>query len=212
MLLAGDEVNNSQVGNNNAYCQDNEISWLDWQPSTASKRLLAFTQHLIKLRKQHPLLNRSDYQHGLNQNHYGLPDIAWLGFDGYTLSQQQWDDPETRTFAMLLGKMPADDNNCAISDDVLIIIFNGESRSLSFTLPDLACDWCLELDTMKHQQHTETLNLSHTNSLPVAASSCIIISGRHNVNASHVILERCNDSPQGVPANDKTSFKDNDHG
>ena len=128
-------------------------------------------------------------QHGLQHNRYGLPDIAWLNCDGYVLDQHQWDDPSTRCFGMLLGRMDSSDTAVAnIDDDMLLIIFNAHSQSVEFTLPSLYCDWCLELDTMRASQASQYIEFNDTKTIVIAASSCLILSGKHTTNASKIFL------------------------
>ncbi len=191
MLLAGDERNNSQLGNNNAYCQDNEISWLDWDSHDSADRLFEFTQFLLQFRKRHPLLNRHDYQHGTVHNHMGLPDICWLNPDGYLMEQQEWDDADNKSFAMLLNKLTSDNiAPSGIQDDTLLIIFNGDEKAVQYRLPDIPCDWVLEVDTMKTQQSSHPLQSSSDTKLTVTGKSCVIITGKYQVNTHQCDLTR----------------------
>ena len=154
MLLAGDEFGNSQSGNNNAYCQDNEIAWLNWDRiDNAHRELQAFTSDLIKLRRLHPLLNRPRYQHGtLLSKTTGLPDISWLDCDGNTMTQETWQKPAMKCFGMLLAdtgddvETPYFKQSCSI-DDALLLIFNASNEETTFVLPKLDGIWQKILDT-----------------------------------------------------------------
>jgi glycogen operon protein len=151
MLLAGDEMGNTQRGNNNAYCQDNEITWLSWQQPHHVQQVL-FVQHLIQLRKQHPLLNRTLYQHGEHiSSTTGLADIAWYNSDGTLMKDTDWQDPQLLCFAMLLAQTDADIEqqclDCHNQDDALMVIFNAHPCEVLFQLPKQRGEWQLLLDT-----------------------------------------------------------------
>ena len=156
MLLAGDEMSNSQQGNNNAYCQDNETSWLNWQNSAPDSAELAFVKQLISLRKLHPLLNRTHYQHGLEHcNKTGLADISWLNCLGELMQESDWHDKKIRCFSMLLAqtrsiesldpavKTTLTNNSSSIkegvsavsNDDALLVIFNAHPCEINYQLP-----------------------------------------------------------------------------
>ena len=148
MLLAGDERSNSQQGNNNAYCQDNEISWLDWSQLNENHAEKNFVKQLIALRKAHPLLNRTHYQHGTEYSEKtGLADISWLNCRGDLMQESDWHDKEIRCFSMLLGQTrsaqvsdPINNNqhNDQIikhNDDALLIIFNAHQCEINYQLP-----------------------------------------------------------------------------
>lgn len=179
MLLAGDEVGNSQQGNNNAYCQDNSTSWLSWQAmqvvangSVAShdQTTLAFVKQLIALRKAHPLLNRTHYQHGIEVSaKTGLTDISWLNCHGDAMQESNWHDPMVKCFAMLLAETDHLDEqlppklspqlspklSCHISDkqqdDALLIIFNAHQCDTNYVLPKLDGDWQCLINTANYQ-------------------------------------------------------------
>ena len=99
MLRAGDEIADSQRGNNNAWCQDNAIGWIDW--ARADTALLGFTRRLIALRRAHPCLRQSRFLHGRERAGDGAPDVEWLGLDGAPVD---WGDPELAGFCLLLGE------------------------------------------------------------------------------------------------------------
>ena len=90
MLVAGDEIARTQGGNNNAYCQDNEISWLDWELDGRGERLLEFTRRLIRLRAEHPVFHRADFLTGEERLGSGAPDVWWFRPDGRKMTQRNW--------------------------------------------------------------------------------------------------------------------------
>ena len=177
MLLAGDERGNSQQGNNNAYCQDNAISWLSWQEPNAEQQV-AFVQQLLQLRKQHPLLNRTRYQHGNTySDKTGLPDISWLNCQGKPMQDSHWNDPAIKCFAMLLAKTSAVYNE---QDDALMVIFNAHPCEIYYQLPNLPGYWQQLINTANvsltdHPNHPSApVNIIDTN-ICVAAHSCLVL-------------------------------------
>ncbi len=109
MLLAGDESGRTQRGNNNAYCQDNEISWLDWNHDARAQELVQFTRRLIGLRRQYAILRRDRFLSGDHNEALGLTEITWINANGAQMSAEHWQDANTRCFGMLLdGPRPAD--------------------------------------------------------------------------------------------------------
>ncbi len=142
MLLAGDELGNSQGGNNNAYCQDNATGWTDWRGTGDS--LHRFVQRLTRLRKDHPVLRQPRFLHGNPVPCDGGPDITWRGADGLP---PDWTSPGLRRFAVLL-RDAADTPEYAVTDDVVLLVFNGAEAS-EYRLPDAPHDrgWVCVLDT-----------------------------------------------------------------
>lgn len=135
MLLSGDERNHTQNGNNNAYCQDNETTWIDWQSHADADALAEFTQLLISLRDEYPVLRRQWYLHG---NHLslstGLPDVSWLNRRADLMTQSDWHDAEIGFVALqLMGDAIPDDEDEAVSDTLLLLI-NGGDQDILFPL------------------------------------------------------------------------------
>src|SRR3978361_393285 len=94
MLLGGDEVGRSQGGNNNAWCQDSEISWFDWELSDEQRELQAYARRLIALRRDHPVFRRRQFLHGIEEEGSGLPDVWWFRTDGRRMTKVDWDQPD----------------------------------------------------------------------------------------------------------------------
>lgn len=138
MLLAGDEVLRTQEGNNNAWCQDNALSWLDWSLMERESAMLRFVRGLIALRKRHPSLQRRNFFSGKPLPGSELPDITW---HGTKLGEPDWDDPEARWLAFTLAPMRQD-------EDLLHVLINMDARARVFELPALsAARWHLAVDT-----------------------------------------------------------------
>jgi len=152
MLLAGDEFSHTQNGNNNAYCQDNEMTWLDWSRQGTQARLLAFTQRLIALRQEHPVLRRMRFLHGNFTCSRGIKDITWFTPQGIEKTSEQWQDPVARCVGVLLNGRAGptvSPRGTLIEDDLLLIILNSHHEIVEFTLPQLPIEgsWTRVLDT-----------------------------------------------------------------
>ncbi len=146
MLLAGDERGNSQGGNNNAYCQDNETSWLDWNTENAHQESLTrFVSQLIDLRKRHALLRWPSYLSG--DIHSKGAKLLWLNSHGTQMHREQWQDREVKSFGYLLTNDATD--AVATSTHSLLIYFNGASRDQHFEIPEVeyVSAWHLCVDT-----------------------------------------------------------------
>jgi isoamylase len=138
MLLAGDEIGRSQRGNNNAYCQDNEISWLDWTPDAAKQSLLAFTQRLIALRAAHPVFRRRDFFQARPLMGSEVRDIVWLQPDGSEMSSEAWQQGHARALAVFLsgdGLNDVDVRGREVVDDSFVLYFNAAAEGVIFQLP-----------------------------------------------------------------------------
>jgi glycogen operon protein len=150
MLLGGDELGRSQGGNNNAWCQDNEISWFDW--SAFDGELFAFTQRLIELRLAHPVFRRAKFLEGTGKV---LPDVWWMRPDGRRMTRRDWDNSESRAIGVFLNgdELQAETTHGEeLRDDSFLVLFNAHFEDISFRLParrfgtrwavELATGWC----------------------------------------------------------------------
>ena len=151
MLLAGDELGNSQNGNNNAYCQDNEISWIKWDEADAD--LVEFVKQLTTLRRQHPALRRPHFFRGTPIRGTAVKDIIWLNPAGREQTHEDWDFPEARTLGFLLG---GDAGELFYStggrqelDDGFVVLFNAFHEPVAFILPgeEMGRLWEVVIDT-----------------------------------------------------------------
>jgi isoamylase len=150
MLLAGDEFGRSQQGNNNAYCQDNEISWVDWNHDDRAQRLINFVKKLIGLRHQYPILRRARFLTGEYNEELEVKDVTWINTAGEEMRQDQWDDPHTRVFGMLLdGRAQETGIRRRGELATLLIIFNPWQDMVKFKLPAATGGnaWTLRADT-----------------------------------------------------------------
>ncbi|HEY0795140.1 MAG TPA: glycogen debranching protein GlgX [Acidisarcina sp.] len=139
MISGGDEILRTQQGNNNAYCQDNEISWYDWAQNPDKEALLNFTAKLIALRKAHPNLHRSKFFQDRAIHHSATRDIAWYGNDGKELSDEAWNTSFVRTFGMMLNGQTlnvTDNLGNPLHDDSFLLLVNAHHEEVTFTLPE----------------------------------------------------------------------------
>lgn len=152
MILAGDERARTQQGNNNAYCQDNEISWMDWNLSQMGREMLEFTRKLVALRKQHPVLCRRRFFQGRRIHGSDIRDILWLRPDGQEMSDDEWSSDIVRCLGMMLNGLAMkewDERGQSVYDDMLLVMFNAHHEPISFVLPDTSEDfpWEVLVDT-----------------------------------------------------------------
>jgi isoamylase len=153
MLLGGDELGRTQQGNNNAYCQDNEITWLNWEQIPPDGQVLtAFTRRLIALRKAHPVLRRTRFLHGRERSPDGVKDITWFSPAGLEKTAEQWQDRQARCLGLMLNGHAGSErtlDGLPANDEVLLIILNAYHDVVPFTLPSIASGsgWRRLLDT-----------------------------------------------------------------
>ena len=151
MLLAGDELGRTQKGNNNAYCQDNELSWVDWAAIDGS--LLEFTRWVIAFRRDHPVFRRRRFFQGRPIR--GTLDIGWFKPDGQSMTDEDWDVGYARSLGMFLngsGIPGHDEHGRPVTDDSFILLFNAHGGGVRWTIPaEYAGTWRLILDTRRPQ-------------------------------------------------------------
>ncbi len=152
MLLAGDELGRTQGGNNNAYCQDNEISWLDWTDNPHSAQLFDFVRRMIAIRRAHPLLRRREFFQGRALHGDGAKDIVWLKPDGTEMTDEEWQHQFARCLGVFLSgsaMTETDKRGQPLRDDDFVILFNAHHEDLRFVLPTLgpAECWRVEIDS-----------------------------------------------------------------
>jgi glycogen operon protein len=152
MLLAGDEIGHTQNGNNNAYCQDNEISWLDWDPAHIDAEFLAFIERLIALRKDHPVFRRRNFFQGRQIRGAGIKDIAWLRPDGQEMTDEEWNQEFARCLGVSLSGQAVDEvdeRGQRIQDDNFLLLINAHHEEIPFAMPTppSSSGWVAILDT-----------------------------------------------------------------
>jgi isoamylase len=155
MLLAGDELGRTQQGNNNSYCQDNEINWIDW--TVTDKKLYDFTKKLIRLRHDHAIFSRKSWFDGELVKANGIEDIDWFLPDGTKMSEENWREGSARSIAVFLngqGLHAVNSEGEKVIDDNFYIIFNAHTDAVEYKLPNAnyGKNWDVIIDTAKYEQ------------------------------------------------------------
>ncbi|MEZ5115279.1 MAG: glycogen debranching protein GlgX [Candidatus Nanopelagicales bacterium] len=186
MLLHGDELGRTQRGNNNVYCQDNEISWVDWKPTRDSESLLEFTERIARLRRKNPVFRRRRFFQGHNLR--GTSDeheIAWFRPDGEEMDESDWTNGFARTLGVFLNGEALDDvdeRGQPVVGDSFLLLMNAHSEPMDFTLPGAPFgeDWLVEIDTSAltggptpRDRVGGTVEAGH--SLPIASHSTVVL-------------------------------------
>ncbi|MGH7003990.1 MAG: glycogen debranching protein, partial [Alphaproteobacteria bacterium] len=185
MLLAGDEIGNSQDGNNNAYCQDNPIGWIDWaSPQAKDGNLFAFAQRLIALRRRYPALHGNRFLTGGLVDNGTLKDIAWLVPDGREKTEEDWNYPDARSLCFLLANTP----NKAESDthdDPLLVVMNAHFEAMVYTVPKVqgVLDWSCLVDTATATGQGGDEVVTGGGKIRVEPRTVVVLSGRREGSA-----------------------------
>jgi glycogen operon protein len=154
MLSHGDEFARTQRGNNNAYCQDNELSWLHW-PESLESELLQFTRAMVWLRRDHPVLRRRRFFHGrpVEGTHDELSDIAWFTPEGKEMTQRDWDSARASALTVFLNGNAISEPGARgerITDDSFLLMFNASPEPLEFLVPvNHGRQWQVVVDTAR---------------------------------------------------------------
>jgi isoamylase len=154
MMYAGDEMGHTQMGNNNAYCQDNTISWLGWNLQPQDRELLSFVQRVINLRKRHPVFRRRRFFQGRPIKGANVKDVLWLNPSGNEMSEDEWRDPALHCLGMFLsgqGLDETDERGRSLSDENFLVLLNAYHEDMKFTLPAFRVGdrWTAWMDTSR---------------------------------------------------------------
>ena len=181
MLLAGDELGRTQAGNNNAYCQDNPLSWIDWTSADAS--LIEFTRQLIKLRCEHPIFHRRGWFTGIKPKKGHLKDLEWFRPDGVEMTVADWGVGYAKTLgAFLNGRAISerDRTGAQITDDSFFLIFNAYHESMAFRLPRMKWgrQWTVVVDTTQPIVQASARSYSFREEIEVSGRAMIVLRRR----------------------------------
>jgi isoamylase len=182
MLLGGDEIGRTQRGNNNAYCQDNEISWYDW--TSADTTLFEFTRWLIHFRKQHPVFKRRGWFQGRPIHGTNVTDIDWFTPDGIEMAEEHWGEGFAKALGVFLngeGINSLDARGEPIVDDSFYLVFNAHYEPLTFALPQRKWgeEWAVILDSTQLLPPAEERRYKAGDKLPVESRSLQVLRRVH---------------------------------
>jgi isoamylase len=182
MLLHGDELGRSQGGNNNGYCQDSELTWIDWEK--VDEGLLNFTKKVTKLRADHPTFRRRRFFHGRPVRRgqgEPVPDIDWLTPEGEPMHDEDWDVGYAKSVAVYLnglGIRETDERGEYVTDDHFYLAYNASPDAIEFALPsdDYAQAWTTVLDTAEMGE-VEPVDVKPGQSVTVQGRSIVVLTG-----------------------------------
>ena len=185
MVLGGDELGHTQQGNNNAYCQDNEISWLDWQLSAEQQDFLAFVAEVIRLRRTHAVFARRRFFSGRQIAGTGVKDVAWLTPDGTEMTEAEWEQSFARALGVQLvgaALTRLDRRGHPLKDDDFLLLFNAHYEAVPFLLPEVRKDqhWQLLLDTAQPGDGTRGKRFAAGERYPLAGRSLALLTQQHD--------------------------------
>ena len=154
MLSHGDEYARSQCGNNNSYCQDNDLSWVNWKLDPPARELAEFVRKVLEIRRQNPVFRRESHFRGEVFNGGGVKDVTWVRPDGREMTDSDWRNPHIRVLGMLIHGGAADETDTdgqPFTGDTLLLLLNGGDRTRHFTLPLLPApgNWNEEVNTIR---------------------------------------------------------------
>jgi isoamylase len=180
MICGGDEMGRTQGGNNNAYAQDNEISWLQWELSERDRELLDFTRRVARLRHSHPVFHRRHFFQGRRIRGSELEDITWFRPDGEEMTDEEWEHGGSRCFGMRLGgdaMLEWDDHGERVIDHTFLLLFSSDRRSREFTLPQArpGVSWELVLTTTDPSLQTSAQQWEAGTPVTLEARSVIVL-------------------------------------
>ncbi len=182
MLLHGDELGRTQKGNNNGYCQDSPLTWIDWEH--VDEGLLEFTKKITKLRADHPTFRRRRFFHGrpVRRGHgEPVPDLDWLTPEGDSMTDEDWDVGYAKSLAVYLnghGIREMDERGEYVKDDHFYLAFNAHHEPIEFTLPgdDYCRQWTLVLDTANLHE-VEPTEVKPGDTVTVDARAIVVLTG-----------------------------------
>jgi isoamylase len=178
MLLGGDELSRTQHGNNNAWCQDNALSWFDWELDHDQRELLEFTRRLIFMRRHHPVFRRRYFLQGTSVDGSGLPDVWWFRPDGRRMTRRDWEDGGRRTLGTFLNGDELHETTSRgerIGDESFLLLFNAHYEAVTFQLPArrFGARWKLELSTA--EPHAEERSFPARTPVEVESRSLLVL-------------------------------------
>ncbi len=199
MLYAGDAIGHTQMGNNNAYCQDNQISWLSWTLQPEDRNLLAFVQRMINLRKRHPVFRRRHFFQGRPIKGANVKDVLWLHPKGNEMSEDEWRDPSVRCLGMFLsgqGLDETDERGRKLGDENFLVLLNAHHEDVAFTLPAFhpGFRWSAWMDTSRDDGLRPTGTYDSGASYSLQARSLVVLMERRGNGSANGKKEEPNEA------------------
>ncbi len=200
MLYGGDATGHTQMGNNNAYCQDNEISWLNWNLQPHNRDIHAFVQRMINLRKRHPVFRRRHFFQGRPIKGANVKDVLWLNPNGNEMSEDEWRDPGARCLGMFLagqGLDESDERGRKVGDENFLVLLNAHHEDVPFTLPVFhpGSRWVAWMDTSRDDGLRPADTHDSGATYPLQARSLVILMERRLLERKNGKKEEANEAP-----------------
>jgi isoamylase len=200
MMYAGDAIGHTQMGNNNAYCQDNSISWLSWVLQPEDRNLLTFVQRMINLRKRHPVFRRRRFFQGRPIKGANVKDVLWLNPKGNEMSEDEWRDPAVHCLGMFLagqGLDETDERGRKLRDENFLALLNAHHEDVAFTLPALhpGVRWSAWMDTSQEDGLRPAGTHDSGTSYPLQARSLVVLMERRGDGSANGKKEDANEAP-----------------
>ena len=199
MMLAGDEMGHTQTGNNNAYCQDNELSWLNWNLSPQDREFLAFVQRMINLRKRHPVFRRRHFFQGRPIKGADVKDVLWLSPPGNEMTEEEWRDSSVHSLGMFLsgqGLDETDERGRKVSDTDFLVLLNPHYEDVAFTLPAFrpTSRWMAWMDTSRENGLRPADTYDSAAMYPLQARSMVVLMERRGNGKKEDVKEDSNEA------------------
>jgi isoamylase len=180
MVLGGDEFGRTQHGNNNAWCQDNEVSWFGWEWTTDQRALVEFTRRLVALRREHPVFHRSRFLEGRGKPGSDLPDVWWMRADGRRMTQRDWREGGLRAIGVFLNGEEIPSTNMRgepVADDSFLLLFNAHHEPIEFKLPTrrFGARWRFELSTAEPEVERGARSYVARSELTLESMSALVL-------------------------------------
>jgi glycogen operon protein len=178
MIVAGDEFGRSQQGNNNAYCKDNEISWVDWQQrGDADFAFTEFVHRLLILRRETRVFRRNRFLNGKVLDDTGIKDVTWLAPEGHEMRDGDWSLPYARCLGMQVYDGGGANGEEVQPPELFLILLNAHDGPLSFTLPEPRFNgrWRIEFDTARPDGESTNITYGKAERFPLLARSCVLL-------------------------------------
>jgi isoamylase len=200
MMYAGDAIGHTQMGNNNAYCQDNSISWLTWVLQPDDRNLLAFVQRMINLRKRHPVFRRRHFFQGRPIKGANVKDVLWLNPKGLEMSEEEWRDGSVRCLGMFLagqGLDETDERGRKLGDENFLVLLNAHHEDEKFALPVFHAGfrWTAWMDTSRDDGLHAAGMYDSGASYPLQARSLVVLMERRGNGSGNGKKEDLNETP-----------------